>query len=199
MKKMGNTKFIMLVLVIMMLGLTYFTYINNSKKNGNRELVSQSETEKLLNYDMANDYPKTVRETVKLHCRYLKEVYNGGFEEQDLYTVNNQIRLLFDDELLELNSPEGQLQSLKAEMELFKENKQKFVSYTLAESSQIEYNTEDDVEYAKIGVTIVMKVGTSTISADEEYILRKDKEGKWKILGWQAVKKDKSEEKGETE
>lgn len=193
MKKMGNTKFITIVLVIMVLGLGYYTYLNNSKKDGNKELATQSETEKLMNYDFVNNYPKTVRETVKLHCRYLKEVYNGGFEEEELYTVNNQIRQLFDDELLEINSPESQLQSLKNEVALFKENKQKFVSYTLAESSQIEYNTEDDVEYAKMSVTLVMKVGTSTMSADEEYILRKDKEGKWKILGWQAVKSDKGE------
>lgn len=195
MKKMGNTKFITIVLVVMVLGLGYYTYLNNSKKNGNRELASQSEAEKLINYDFANNYPKTVREAVKLHCRYLKEVYNGGFEEQDLYTVNNQIRQLFDDELLELNSSEGQLQSLKNEMALFKENKQKFVSYSLAEPSQIEYNTEDNIEYAKIGVTLVLKVGASSMSADEEYILRKDKEGKWKILGWQAVKNDEGEKK----
>lgn len=196
MKKVGNTKFIMIVLVVMMLGLTYYTYLNNKKSN--REVNIASESEQLLNYDFEKDYPKTVRETVKLHCRYLKAAYNEGFSEEELFTANQKIRQLFDEELLEANSPERQLQGLKTEIELFKENKQKLVSYTLAEASQIEHNTEDGIEYAKMKVTLTLKVGASTMSADQEYILRKDAEDKWKILGWQAVKNNKTEDKGDT-
>lgn len=196
MKKVGNTKFIMIVLVVMMLGLTYYTYLNNKKSN--REVNVASESEQLLEYDFEKNYPKTVRETVKLHCRYLKAAYNEGFSEEELFTANQKIRQLFDEELLEANSPERQLQGLKTEIELFKENKQKLVSYTLAEASQIEHNTEDGIEYAKMKVTLTLKVGASTMSADQEYILCKDAEDKWKILGWQAVKNNKTEKKGDT-
>ena len=82
-------------------------------------------------------------------------------------------------------------------MEVYKAKKQKIVSYTLAEASQIEYNTDNGKEYAKMRVTIAMRIDGSSFSADEEYILRKDAEGKWKILGWQAIQQDKANEEGD--
>lgn len=196
MKKMGTTKFIILVLVIMMIGLAYYTYLNNHAQNQKTE-TTQTEKEQLLEYDMLEKYPKTVRETVKLHLRYLKAAYNDEFTEEELFTVNKQIRQLFDEELLENNTPDVQLQGMKNEIQLYKENKQKFVSYSLSESSQIQYNTEDGKEYAKMRVTLVLKINGSTVSGDEEYLLRKNQDGKWKILGWKATTNDTLDEKGD--
>jgi len=144
---------------------------------------------------MVADYPKTVRETVKLHCRYLKYTYNTGLtkecSEDDVFVLNQKMRQLFDDELLDLNTPEKQLEALKKDILLYQSNKQKFVSYTLAEPSQIEYNTEGDTEYAKMTVNVAMTMDGASFAMDEEYILRKNQEGQWKILGWMVVGQDK--------
>ena len=40
--------------------------------------------------------------------------------------------------------------------------------------------------------------GAAPGEAEEEFILRKNDEGQWKILGWQAVK-ESSEDKGDAE
>ena len=82
-------------------------------------------------------------------------------------------------------------------MDLYQTNKQKIVSYTLAEASQIEYNTDKGNEYAKMRVTIAMRIDGASFSVDEVYILRKDADGKWKILGWQAIKQDKADKEGD--
>ena len=198
MKKMGTRGFTTIVLLLMIGGLFYYTYLNDRARNRQEEEQS-SETQQLLEYDFANDYPKTVRETVKLHCNYLKNAYNDKFTEDELFTVNKQIRQLFDDELLAINTEDKQLKGLKDEIQLYKDNKQKFVSFALAEGSQVQYNTEDSVEYAKIKVSLIIKVGSASASVDEEYILRKDSEGKWKILGWQRINNPSSEEKGDTD
>lgn len=198
MKKMGTRGFTTIVLLLMIGGLAYYTYLNDRARNRQEEEQS-SETQQLLEYDFANDYPKTVRETVKLHCNYLKNAYNDKFTEDELFTVNKQIRQLFDDELLAINTEDKQLKGLKDEIQLYKDNKQKFVSFALAEGSQVQYNTEDSVEYAKIKVSLIIKVGSASASVDEEYILRKDSEGKWKILGWQRINNPSSEEKGDTD
>lgn len=198
MKKIGTRGFTTIVLLLMIGGLAYYTYLNDRARNRQEEEQS-SETQQLLEYDFANDYPKTVRETVKLHCNYLKNAYNDKFTEDELFTVNKQIRQLFDDELLAINTEDKQLKGLKDEIQLYKDNKQKFVSFALAEGSQVQYNTEDSVEYAKIKVSLIIKVGSASASVDEEYILRKDSEGKWKILGWQRINNPSSEEKGDTD
>ena len=198
MKKIGMKGFTVVIMLIVILGLVYYTYLNNNASN-RQETSEETEAEKLLNYDFENNYPKTVRETVKLHCRYLKSAYNDAFTEEELFTINRNIRELFDEELLQNNAEADQLQGLKDEIQLYEENKQKFISYSLAEASQVQYNTEDGVEYAKMKVTIVLKVDGGTMSGDEEYILRKDEEGRWKILGWQTVDKNTTENEGEAE
>ncbi len=198
MKKTGTKGFTTVVLLLVIVGLGYYTYLNNNIKN-NRDVSKMTESEELLNYNFENDYPKTVRETVKLHCRYLKSIYNGSFTEDELFTINKQIRQLLDDDLLAYNSEAQQLQALEKDIQLYKDRNQKFISYSLAEASQIKYNTEDGIDYAKIKVDIAMRLDKASVSVEEEYILRKNKDGKWKILGWQTVNNQTTEYKGDTD
>lgn len=202
MKKNGTKVFTLVIFLIALVALGYYIHLSNEAP-GHQDAATNSEKEILLNYDMENNYPKTVRETVKLHCKYLKYVYSEGFTkdatDDDLFTMNQQIRKLFDEELLEMNSPDEQLEGLKNEIAMYNANKQRFVSYTLAEASQIEYNTENGVEYAKMKVTIAMTIDGASLSVDEEYILRQDTEGRWKILGWQAVQQNDIDLEGEAE
>lgn len=200
--KKGTKAFTLVVFLIALCALGYYTHLTN--KSSNRQSADQkTEKEILLDYDMDNDYPKTARDAVVLHCRYLKYIYNEGiskdFTEDELFSMNQKIRQLYDEDLLEINTPDQQLQALKNEIDLYEVNKQKFVSYTLAEPSQIEYNTEQGVEYAKMRVTIAMTVDGASLSVDEEYILRKDSEDRWRILGWQAVQQGTAEEEGDAE
>ncbi len=201
MKKGGNKAFTVVLFLVVIAALGYYTYLSN-KSPGHDDVTESSEKEILMNYDMENNYPKTAREVVKTHCRFLKYIYSEDFTkeatEDDYFTMTQQIRKLFDEELLELNSADAQLQGLKSEIALYQTNKQKFISYSLAESSQIEYNTENGKEYAKMRVTIAMTIDGASLSADEEYILRQDEDGKWKILGWQVIQEDDGE-KGVTE
>lgn len=196
MKKIGTKGFTLIVFLIVIAGLGYYTYLHNNAV-GNQEVPEKSEKDTLLNYDFENYYPKTVREAVKLHCRYLKSTYNNEFSEEELFIINQQMRKLFDDELIEHNPEDKQLQKLKEEVQLYADNKRKFISYSLAEASQIQYNTEEGKDYAKIKVTIVLKLESSNVTGEEEYILRKDADNRWKILGWQAVDNKDAEDKGD--
>ena len=92
----------------------------------------------------------------------------------------------------------AQLDALKQDIQYYVDNKQKIVSYSFGEDSQIEYNTQDQVDYAKIKVKVMLRVDSAPGEAEEEFILRKNDEGQWKILGWQAVK-ESSEDKGDAE
>lgn len=186
MKRINTKMFVLLVLVAVICGLFYYTYLYDNEKN-KREVSSDDEINRLLNYDFDENYPKTVRETVKLYNKYLKYAYNGSFSEDELVKANQNMRQLFDEELLEYNPEEVQLDGLKSEIQHYEEEKQKFVSFSVAEGSQVETNKVKDVEYAKIKVTLVIQVKTTSSSVNEEYILRKDAEGRWKIMGWQPV------------
>lgn len=184
-KQFGTKGFTITMFVITLIVIAFYAFMSN--RMGSRSNVTNtSEVEKLLNYDFEDNYPKTVRETVKLHCRYMKCAYNEEFTKEQLYTANQKIRQLMDMELLSINTEEAQLKSLEDDVQFYKDNKQKYVSYSLAEASQIQYNTENGKDYAKIRVGIMLRVDSATVKGDQEYLLRKDDQGRWKILGWQA-------------
>lgn len=186
MKKMNTKGFVLLIIVLVIAGLFYYVYLSDHAGT-NQELLSFSESERLLHYDFEDDYPKTVRETVKLHNRYLKAAYNGEFSNEELAIVNQNIRQLFDEELLEYNKEADQLSGLKSEIQIYQEENKKIVNYSLAEGSQVQYNTEEGKEYAKTKVTLMIRADGSSVSIDEEYVLRQDENGRWKILGWLPV------------
>ncbi len=194
MQKKGMKTFTLVMFLVVLGILGYYIHLTNGAP-GHEDVSPSSEKDILMQYDMIADYPKTVREVVKLHCRYLKYTYNEGLSKQcsedDVFVLNQKMRQLLDDELLALNDPDKQLEALKNDILAYQAKKQKFVSYTLAEPSQIEYNTEDGVEYAKMKVNVAMTMDGGSFAMDEEYILRKDKEGKWRIMGWKVIEQDK--------
>ena len=49
----------------------------------------------------------------------------------------------------------------------------------------------------QIKVTVLLRKDSSSAKGQEEYILRKNDNGEWKILGWQAVKDSSTEDKGD--
>ena len=76
---------------------------------------------------------------------------------------------------------------MKNDIALYTEKKQKITGYSLEEPSQIQYNTEEGKDYAKTTVTLNLSVASTAVSVEQEYLLRKAEDGKWKILGWQTV------------
>ncbi|MBE5924621.1 MAG: hypothetical protein E7271_09180 [Lachnospiraceae bacterium] len=186
-KKKGSKSLIVFMAVIVVLVLGFYAFSSNRTSSRKKD-TNMTEVEKLLNYNFEDNYPKTVREVVKLHCRYMKCAYNEGFTKEELYTVNKNVREIMDAELLSVNTEEAQLKGLEDDIQFYKDNKQKYVNYTLAEGSQIKYNTENGVDYARIKVAITLRVDSATVKGDQEYLLRKDDAGKWKMLGWQADK-----------
>ena len=194
MKKESGTKGFTIAAVIVVIGVIAFYITMSNRMNGRQAVKNTSEIEKLLNYDFQDNYPKTVRETTKLHCRYMKMAYNNEFTKEELVDANKKIRELMDDELLSYNTEEAQLKSLEKDIQYYKDNKQKYVSYTLPEASQVKYNTDEGVDYAKIRVGIIIRVDNSTMKGSQEYLLRKDAMGRWKILGWVADNKSDASE-----
>ena len=118
MKKQKTNVFTFRVILIVLAVLTVYFVVGNRAKKG-PDAEDSSEVDKLLNYDFTDQYPKTVKETVRLHCRYMKCAYNNEFTEEELKKANQQIRNLYDDELLDYNEESAQLASLKEDIQYY--------------------------------------------------------------------------------
>lgn len=176
---------ILALAAVVVLGI-YLHLTNQSKNSAQQAEENMTEMEALKNYDLTNQYPKQVRDIVKLHCRYLKSMYNEDVSEEDLDILNTQVRMLYSEILLAENEKTAQYAELLNDVANFHGAGKLFIGYTVDVEENVKYSTVDDIEYAVVNVTTNIKEGSTTNALQSEYLLVKENE-QWKILGWQAV------------
>lgn len=185
MKKQGIAQTVGVLVILASIVLFVFFRMTQNASQRQDEPKSLTEMEKLLAYDFDGNYPKTVRDVMKLYCRYLKVVYSKDTSDEAVGALNSQMRKLYVQKLLDYNNEDSQLEALKVEKASFEKDKTSLVGYTVAEASQVVYDTIEDEEYARIRVTMNIKAGSSG-GRDFTYVLMKDEAGRWKIYGWTA-------------
>lgn len=177
-----SIKSIVIAVLCIALILFYFNYLSDrsSKQKTQRQL---DELAALSEHDMVNEYPKTARDVVKMHCRFFKVFYGQSLTDDDLYTLNKQIRYLYAVELLNYNSEDAMLKSLKSNIEKTSKEKYKYKSYILPEASQVKTYTQNGQEMATMEVQIMVDTKDASGYVFMQYVLVKEN-GQWKILAW---------------
>lgn len=163
-------------------------YILTKRQDKSSESVAGSETEKIIAKDLKNNYPGTPREVLKIYSRITKCIYNETVSQEQLKQLAGQIRVLFDEELLSANPENEYMEDLQSEVNEYKEQKKSIVSYVVQKSSSVNKSTVEGKEYATILATYMVKEKNSYVKSYEEFILRQDDKGRWKILGFRLLK-----------
>lgn len=163
----------------------YYFYVNKGDGNentGKEDLVN--EVDKVLNKDIEQRYPYTVREVVQFFVRIQKCYYNEEYTEEELTKLAHKAMELFDTELVAENPFDKYYDNLKKEINLYKATGKKVYKVMLEENSEVEYSTVDGQSYASINCVYYLKDEKGTSKVEETYILREDENDRWKILGW---------------
>ena len=79
---------------------------------------------------------------------------------------------------------------LKLDIAEYQSLERKITSYKVDSSNNIVTWTEDGVDYARMIASYTTKEGSSYFKTQEEFILRKDENSKWKILGFRELAVD---------
>lgn len=187
-----STKKIVITVVVMIVvaAAVIFGYfqMTNQQSDEDNAATATTEIEKLLKKDMENNYPGTPREVMKLHGRITKCMYNDDLNQEQIEGLLEQARKLYDDELLAENPWDSHLEALMNDIADYRENKRIIMSYTAQKSSQIKIQEMDGQEYA---ITYLLYItqdkNTSFAESCEKFILRKDANNNWKIVGWELA------------
>ncbi len=180
MRWLVTVTFLMIVGVII-----YYFYINNEEESsgvGNENIVG--EVDKVLNKDLEERYPYTVREVIQFFVRIQKCYYNEEYTEDELVKLAYKATELFDTELVEANPFDEYYGDLKEEIKLYEQTGKYIYKVMLDENSEVEYSTVEGQSYAEINCIYYLKNENGTSKIEETYILRKDESDRWKILGW---------------
>jgi len=191
-KRTAKTIIFMLIFSIIVITL-YFIIKTRTAPFVTKSVTSMTEVEKLLTKDIPNSYPSSPREVLKLYSRMSKILYNGGLKEEQIDKLADQMRYLYDEELLLNKSYEDYLIDLKVEVSNYKKANRIIMDYVIEASSSVLVWDNEEKNYASIVAAYTLKENSDYSKIFEEFTLRKDKEGKWKILGWKLSDKTEIE------
>lgn len=180
------TWIVMLALAVAIVAV-YFWVSSRKNEENYENTASQTEVDKLLEKDLDSAYPATAREVVKLYSRILKCYYNEELTQEQLEGLLDQMRRLYDEEFLAENPRETNLEELQEEIRDFAARKCTIASYQVEQAANIVTWTDEGKEYARLIACYAELEDNHYLNVYEEFILRKDDAGKWKILGWRLA------------
>lgn len=169
-----------------------FFMMNNKGKS-----TKVAENQVLLERDLDNAYPETPTEVVKLYWRFNKYMYNKKVSDGELQELMKQLRKLYDEEFLaeEKNSESKMIETLKKD----KENRgdETIVSAVVEKYDSVKVTKgKDKKKYATVVVAVHTKKSGKSSVFFENFMCRRDKAKKWKILGWKTATQQEAMDAG---
>lgn len=180
--KIAKTLVIMVLCGAVIAGI--YLMITNKPKS-EEGVKSQTEYDKLIAKNLEVNYPASPREVVKLYSRMIQCLYGTNLEQNEIEKMAGQMRKLFDTEFLAGNPEKEYLKNMEEDINDYRKNKRVIMNYDIQDSSTLETKTIDKKEYTTVDIAYSLKEKKGVKKTIERYMLRKDTNGKWKILGWE--------------
>ena len=180
---------LLVVAAVLIVGM--FAFVAYRTPKSAEDTTQLTEKDELMYKNISADYPKTPREVVKLYNRYILLLYGSQGEElteEEIDTLAQQMRGLYDEELLALNSEETQLASLKQELAAYQKDQKVMIQTNVCSSNDVEYIDIGDASGAHVQVSYFVKAGNKEFTrVYQQFLLRRDEQGEWKILSFAKV------------
>ena len=180
-KSIGKTIVSMILIGAVLIGAYFMLNLNEGKEAG--ENKTNTEAQLLLEKDYDRNYPATVREVVNQYARITQCLYNEEITSEEFDGLVENLRKLYDAELLEQNPMPSYKESLKKEIVAAKEKKYYMLRYQVQKLSSVKY----EGEFASIIICITMNNDGKMEKSYEEFLLREDEKERWKIVGWRLT------------
>jgi hypothetical protein len=147
-----------------------------------------TEVQNILSKDIDRNYPATVREVVRLFSRVSKCYYNETVSMEEFNDLIEFQRKLFDEEFLENNPLDNFTNNLMAEIDAAKAKEKRMAAYRVQKQSSVTAWQSGDNHFASIIASYTMSAkGELPTRTYEEFLLREDENGRWKIVGWRLT------------
>lgn len=194
---MKNAKYVIIAIACICVICAGFFFFSQDNKEDEKNLT---EIEKVIVKDLNNNYPKTPREVVKFYNRIVK-CYYGSEEptEKQLSKLVDQMICLMDEDLLLVNPRDVYYNSVVSDINQYKNQKKQLVSTDVCDTNDVKYVTDDKNGQAEKD-NLAYVTASYFINTDgkfaytyQEFVLRQDTNGNWKILTFYQIQGDDSD------
>lgn len=98
---------------------------------------------------------------------------------------------MYSEELAQKNPEKEHVQKFQAEVDLFKNKKQRIVSYTTDNGIAVQYKNVGDKQCVRVRLSYFINNDGSYTKSYQDFILAKE-DDRWKVMGFRAVKNTES-------
>lgn len=195
---MKNAKFIIIGIACICLICAGFYFFSQSNQEVEKDLT---EIEKVIVKDLDKSYPKTPREVVKFYNKIVKCYYGDEPTDEQLSELVDQMLSLMDEDLLLVNPRDEYYNSVVTDIAQYKEEKKSVVSTDVCDSNDVVYITDDKDggaekdELAYVNASYFVNVDGQFGYTYQQFVLRQDENGRWKILTFYEVEGEESDDK----
>lgn len=175
---------------LVILGVLLFFY-TGKKMDENKQNKPLPEYEAILNYDFEDNYPESIDEVMSYYNHLMKYQYlnretkkkKEAFINEELPTVVEKIRGLYDNDLLINNPYDVQLEKIKKEI---KDYDAKGIYIIDSKMNYPEIMPSEDEEGRRLAKVKVVYYTTVSPNIYMEYGLR-ETDGQWRVVGFKVI------------
>ena len=169
----------------------YYGYLSNRNASVKAEdNVTLSEIEAIVTKDFSTDYPSTPRSVIKWYNRMITALYAEDYDEDQFQIVADQLREVLDDELLQYNPRDQYVSALRSDVTYYKNRNRVIVNSDVSDTNEVRYDTVKGDSVAFVSAYYFIREGSSYDRTYQDYCLRQDSHGRWKILTFKLSDKD---------
>ena len=184
-----NAKILTMVVAIsVMVVFAYIGFSNKNEQKANEEAQKENITklDKTILKNLEEEYPASVHEVIKYYCTVLQCMFSGDATDKQIDQLIDKERALFDKELLKANEYSEFVKGRYAEIKQYKNKNISMVKFLVDDNDNVKYWQNNSAKMASVKAKIYMG-GKQYSSFMQKYVLRQDKDGKWKILSWENM------------
>jgi len=187
-KKLARLIGSLCLVVVVVLGVFLALHLREDNSIFSKDERPNTEAQNILAKDIERNYPATVREVVRLFSRISRCYHNEAISDTEFQGLVELQRKLFDEEFLENNPLDTFTNNLAAEIDAAKAKKYQMVAWRVQkQSSAVEWQDGDN-KFASIIASYTMNEKEAGYTRTyEEFLLREDEKGRWKIVGWRLT------------
>ncbi len=168
----------------------YYFYLSHGRGAKEQTPKELPELEKVLTMDFNAKYPQTPREVMKWYNRITMLYYSGQPNDNQIELLCDQAMMLFDADLIQVNPRSSYISSVSNEIMDFHKRKKRMVVADVCDTGDVVYKRLGGNEMAYCLVHYLVSEGNSYLDTYQKFALRKNSEGRWKILAFELSDED---------
>lgn len=180
---------ILAVIAAMVLSAFIIVTRRNGAKNSSEDNLELTDVQKITVQDLEANYPASAPAVVDYYYRINQALFGYECTQDEIKQLAHQEWILFDEELQELNPRDKLVSVTNAEVNQKKADGLTIASYVIPSAREINdtLTTVNGQEVVNANVIVTMKKGQVRYSYYYTFVLRKDLDKRWRILGFEEM------------